>query len=58
MQKKNMVLLLNLKISWIRTKDLKPINYKDKNIFSKINLFKGKNINGEEKILMGWIALL
>ena len=27
---------------WIRTKDLKPINYKDKNIFSKINLFKGK----------------
>ena len=27
---------------WIRTKDLKPINYKDENIFSKINLFKGK----------------
>ena len=27
---------------WIRTKDLKPINYKDKNVFSKINLFKGK----------------
>jgi len=27
---------------WIRTKDLKPINYKDKNIFSKINLFKGR----------------
>ena len=27
---------------WIRTKDLKPINYKDKNIFSRINLFKGK----------------
>ena len=27
---------------WIRTKDLKPINYKDKNIFSKINLFEGK----------------
>ena len=38
---------------WIRTKDLKPINYKDKNIFAKINLFKGrkykwggKNFNG------------
>jgi len=38
---------------WIRTKDLKPINYKDKNIFSKINLFEGrkykwggKNFNG------------
>ena len=27
---------------WIRTKDLKPINYKDKNIFSKVDLFKGK----------------
>ena len=27
---------------WIKTKDLKPINYRDKNIFSKINLFKGK----------------
>jgi len=27
---------------WIKTKDLKPINYKDKNIFSKINLFEGK----------------
>ena len=27
---------------WIRTKDLKPINYKDKNIFSKINCFKGR----------------
>ena len=27
---------------WIKTKDLKPINYKDKNIFSKINLYKGK----------------
>ena len=27
---------------WIKTKDIKPINYKDKNIFSKINLFKGK----------------
>ena len=27
---------------WIRTKDLRPINYKDKNIFSKINLFEGK----------------
>ena len=27
---------------WIKTKNLKPINYKDKNIFSKINLFKGK----------------
>ena len=27
---------------WIRTKDLKPINHKDKNIFSRINLFKGK----------------
>ena len=38
---------------WIRTKDLKPISYKDKKIFSKINLFKekkykwgGKNFNG------------
>ncbi len=38
---------------WIRTKDLRPINYKDKNIFSKINLFEGrkykwggKNFNG------------
>ena len=38
---------------WIKTKNLKPINYKDKNIFSKINLFKGikykwggKNFNG------------
>ena len=38
---------------WIRTKDLKPMNYKDKNIFSKINLFEGrkykwggKNFNG------------
>ena len=38
---------------WIRAKDLKPINYKDNNIFSKINLFKGikykwggKNFNG------------
>ena len=38
---------------WIRTKDLKPINYKDKNIFSKIYLFEGrkykwggKNFNG------------
>ena len=27
---------------WIKTKNLKPINYKDKNIFSKINLFEGK----------------
>ena len=27
---------------WIRTKDLKPINYIDKNIFSRIKLFKGK----------------
>ena len=27
---------------WIKIKDLKPVNYKDKNIFSKINLFKGK----------------
>jgi len=27
---------------WIRTRDLKPINYKDKNIFSKVDLFKGK----------------
>jgi len=27
---------------WIKTKDLKPINYTDKNIFSKINLYKGK----------------
>ena len=38
---------------WIKTKNLKPINYKDNNIFSKINLFKGikykcggKNFNG------------
>ncbi len=38
---------------WIKTKDLKPINYRDKNIFSKLNLFKGvkykwggKNFNG------------
>ena len=38
---------------WIKTKDLKPTNYKDKNIFSKINFFKGrrykwggKNFNG------------
>ena len=38
---------------WIRTKDLKPINYKDENIFSKIDLFEGrkykwggKNFNG------------
>jgi len=38
---------------WIKTKDLKPINYKDKNIFSKIDLFEGrkykwggKNFNG------------
>ena len=41
---------------WIKTKDLKPINYKDKNIFSKIDLFIGKNIDGEEKTLMEWIA--
>ena len=27
---------------WIRTKDIKPINYKEKNIFSKINLYEGK----------------
>ena len=27
---------------WIRAKDLKPINYKNENIFSKIHLFKGK----------------
>jgi len=27
---------------WIRTKDIKPINYKDKSMFSKIDLFKGK----------------
>jgi len=27
---------------WIKTRDLKPINYKDKNIFSKVDLFKGK----------------
>ena len=27
---------------WIRAKDLKPINYKDENIFSKIDLYKGK----------------
>ena len=26
---------------WIRTKNLKPINYKNKNIFSKVDLFKG-----------------
>ncbi len=38
---------------WIRTKDLRPINDKDNNIFSKINLFEGikykwggKNFNG------------
>ena len=38
---------------WIKTKNLKPINYKDKNIFSKIDLFEGrkykwggKNSNG------------
>ena len=38
---------------WIKTKNIKPINYKDNNIFSKINLFKGikykwggKNFNG------------
>jgi cell wall-associated NlpC family hydrolase len=38
---------------WIRTKDLRPIDYKEKNIFSKINLFEGrkykwggKNFNG------------
>ena len=33
---------IKFKNQWIRTKDLKPINYKDKNIFSKINLFKGR----------------
>ena len=27
---------------WIRTRDIKPINYKEKNIFSKINLYEGK----------------
>tara|TARA_B100000686_G_C16680403_1_gene911581 strand:- start:93 stop:842 length:750 start_codon:yes stop_codon:yes gene_type:complete len=27
---------------WIKAKDLKPINYKNKNIFSKIDLFIGK----------------
>ena len=27
---------------WIRTKNIKPINYKEKNIFSKINLYEGK----------------
>ena len=32
---------IKFKNQWIRTKDLKPINYKDKNISSKINLFKG-----------------
>ena len=38
---------------WIRTKNLKPINYEEKSIFSKINLFKkrrykwgGKNYKG------------
>ncbi len=38
---------------WIKTKDLRSINCKDKNIFSKINLFEGrkykwgaKNFNG------------
>ena len=38
---------------WIRTKDLKPINYKDKNIFSKINLFKGKQYKWGRKNFNG-----
>ena len=33
---------IKFKNKWIRTKDLKPINYKDKNIFSRVYLFKGK----------------
>ena len=37
---------------WIKTKDLKPINYKDKNIFSKIDLFEGRKYKWGEKILM------
>jgi|TARA_B100000959_G_scaffold189349_1_gene198088 cell wall-associated NlpC family hydrolase len=44
---------IKFKNQWIRIKDLKPVNYKNKNIFSKINLFKekkykwgGKNFNG------------
>ena len=40
--KKNYGSFIKFENQWIRTKDLKPINYKDKNIFSKINLFKGK----------------
>ena len=51
--KKNYGSFIKFENQWIRTKDLKPINYKDKNIFSKINLFKGrkykwggKNFNG------------
>ena len=33
---------IKFKNQWIKTKDLKPIDFKDKNIFSRINLFKGK----------------
>jgi cell wall-associated NlpC family hydrolase len=31
---------VKLKKGWIEQKDLKPINYKEKNIFNKINLYK------------------
>jgi cell wall-associated NlpC family hydrolase len=31
---------IKFKKGWINQKDLKPINYKEKNIFNKINLFK------------------
>jgi hypothetical protein len=31
---------IKFKKGWISQKDLKPINYKEKNIFNKINLFK------------------
>ena len=40
--KKNYGSFIKFENQWIRTKDLKPMNYKDKNIFSKINLFNGK----------------
>jgi hypothetical protein len=43
---------------WIRTKDLRPINYKDKNIFSKINLFEGRKYKWGGKNFNGWIAQL
>ena len=39
--------------SWIRIKDLKPINYKDKNIFSRINLFIGRKYKWGEKNFNG-----